>query len=60
MGRAGGERLRLAERLADKRIELANACEVFRTKLPNFRAQIRTAVPLTLTISIEPLLPSTS
>src|SRR5690606_23029002 len=41
-------------------IERANPGEVIRTEPANLEVQIVTAVPLTLTMSIEPLLPMTS
>lgn len=54
------EGLAFVEGLAEQPVERADLRELVRSELRDAQGQIATAVPLTLTISIEPLLPSTS
>jgi hypothetical protein len=60
VGRRALERLGLGEGFAEQAVERADFREIARPELRDADRQSTTAVPLTLTISIEPFWPSTS
>ena len=59
-GRCALEGLALVEGFPEQPVERADVGKVVRTELGDLYRQSVTAVPLTLTISIDPFWPSTS